>query len=47
MPEDKKKKKKKAKTTEDIIFLDHVSKEYDDGTGAPALNDVSVRIRPG
>ncbi len=44
---DIKKKRKKVKNTDDIIFLDHVSKEYDDGTGAPALNDVSVRIRPG
>ena len=28
-----------------MITLDHVSKSY--STGAPALNDVSIRIEPG
>ena len=39
------KKRKRRNGDRDIILLEHVSKSYE--TGSPALNDISLRIKPG
>lgn len=41
----KKRKKKRGTGGNDIIVLEHVSKSYE--TGAPALDDINLRIRKG